>query len=1017
MPTTQTIPIDLNTRGANPVAFTHQGDTARAFAFEVYNNGEEFDLTGYTAQIGAILPADRGYTVIAGNDMATGSISENTITATLPAAYTAKAGHGILTIILTGSGGTLRPINIDLRIQKSADSDEVIEGASDFPEGLEEIAESVFQEYLSTYLPPVAPSSSAAANKAADAKLTGEALDDLKSDLGTVTGNAVIDMEEGYIETASSPVDITDVKPSGYYTWRHAVLSCTEGDKFTVSSISGSTPRAWAFLDSSNNVLTSADASAMCKNLLIEAPQNASKLVINDRSTDGRKSYYGELIVDKVLNINRFDCTNILKNGYTGTTGTKIGAFHESANYKTCVLRVTKGDSIYLKGAATDSARTWAFADKDKVITRRAETGTINGVTLTVANGECYFVYNDSATSNPPTTLIVTVNNRFATIQDIAESIDGNTSAIVSTTARVERLENRTASASVKNNLTTDGLDNLTPFNVLVYKNGVEASTNYGVAESRYVLDLGDFDKCHVRFKYRDTVFRPYNGSNIFVPIASLGKNNALNIKELYQSYSYQQGLIYRAGGHYPANKDNGTTLSLSPALKNPINGEIAVIISYNGSAEITSETSIDAVFSSNSVAFSVNGTTIGSVAVNASDTIQAFANSVNNLNGFTCEVVNGNGTVNDLLLLDGDTTVSFITTASRNDMTVYGTRPIAVPFKINKQWHLCEFIVNKTAQEAFVSYDGLTARVGFSSAQQLTDGVLVVGGDYTTESSVEIRNLEVDIGTYADCELINGHITNASTADTRQLISNKNPRLLIFEGHGIFVGSEAEAYQAYQASGSNMSDAGMAVSTERLNIVFNELKSRGYKFVTMKDIIMWKKGLKDLPKRSYTMIFDDYRIENFIDYDKRKPFVKNGATPTLAMVSDLHELSETATINGQSYTISEALDIINRNGWYMCSHTKGHTNISQYTISELLVLLKESVLSCDNHKMHGDVLVYPFGGIDTASLKAVMYSDFALGISIVEEYYNCRATSDYRLTRTELGTRASLDSVLSPFI
>lgn len=186
----QTIIVDISTRGANPVAYTHQGDTGRTFFAEIYENGEAFAVAGYTIKVGAILPADRGYTVIAGNDMVTATKTNdnttNKIYFTLSNKYSLKAGNGILTLIFTSNTGTpstIRPINIDLRIQKSADADDTIAGASDFPEGLEAIAEEVFQEYLSTYLPPVAPSASAAANKAADAKLTGEALDDLKSDL------------------------------------------------------------------------------------------------------------------------------------------------------------------------------------------------------------------------------------------------------------------------------------------------------------------------------------------------------------------------------------------------------------------------------------------------------------------------------------------------------------------------------------------------------------------------------------------------------------------------------------------------------------------------------------------------------------------------------------------------------------------------------------------------------------------------------------------------------------------
>ena len=185
----QTINVDISTRGAPPVAYTHQGDTDRTFLVNVFENGAAFGVAGFTVKVAAILPSDNGYTVITGADMVSATKTNtgtNQLMFTPSAQYTARSGRGILTLIMTtntGTPATIRPINIDFRIQKSADGDNVIAGASDFPEGLEEIAESVFQEYLSTYLPPVAPSSSAAANKAADAKLTGEALDDLKSEL------------------------------------------------------------------------------------------------------------------------------------------------------------------------------------------------------------------------------------------------------------------------------------------------------------------------------------------------------------------------------------------------------------------------------------------------------------------------------------------------------------------------------------------------------------------------------------------------------------------------------------------------------------------------------------------------------------------------------------------------------------------------------------------------------------------------------------------------------------------
>ena len=143
MAVVQTIVVDMSTRGANPVAYTHQNDEWRTFHFEMYNNGEAVDMTGWSCKVGAILPSnDGGYRVIAGNQMDIASINGNTVSATLGPPYTSKAGNGVLTLIFTtDTGHTIRPINIDFRIQESADGPDVIARASDFPATLEEIVD------------------------------------------------------------------------------------------------------------------------------------------------------------------------------------------------------------------------------------------------------------------------------------------------------------------------------------------------------------------------------------------------------------------------------------------------------------------------------------------------------------------------------------------------------------------------------------------------------------------------------------------------------------------------------------------------------------------------------------------------------------------------------------------------------------------------------------------------------------------------------------------------------------
>ena len=154
--TTQTIPIELNTRGSCPTAFVHQNDTNRSLVFALYNNGEAYTPpSGTTCKVAAILPGEGGYRVIAGSSMVSASISGDKITFTPTEPYTRKSGNGVITLILTTSSATLRPINVNFVIQQSGDGADVIAGASDFPATLYSYAEEILEtmtSYVTTAL-------------------------------------------------------------------------------------------------------------------------------------------------------------------------------------------------------------------------------------------------------------------------------------------------------------------------------------------------------------------------------------------------------------------------------------------------------------------------------------------------------------------------------------------------------------------------------------------------------------------------------------------------------------------------------------------------------------------------------------------------------------------------------------------------------------------------------------------------------------------------------------------------
>jgi peptidoglycan/xylan/chitin deacetylase (PgdA/CDA1 family) len=357
------------------------------------------------------------------------------------------------------------------------------------------------------------------------------------------------------------------------------------------------------------------------------------------------------------------------------------------------------------------------------------------------------------------------------------------------------------------------------------------------------------------------------------------------------------------------------------------------------------------------------------------------------------------------------------IETVTRNNVVYYGSLLISIPYKVDNAWHTCEFVVDKTQQVAFASYDGLTRRVNFSEAKALTDGILIIGGNYSQASNISVKDLEIDINHMGDCEILYGKNSSSNTDPVYQLISKHNPRLMIFEGHGITAMSETEAQAAYVESGSDTSEEAMQASIDRLNIIFGKLKERGYTPVSLSEIVSWKKGKMELPKRCYACIFDDYRIENYIDYKKRIPFATYGVKAGLAIISDMKLLTDEVVINDKTYTVKDALQMIELAGWYPCSHTKNHRYINNYTVQENRNLFKEDVLSADDHFVYSNVIVYPYGAVNVKTRPAFSESGFQLGITIVADRYNCKGTANYLLSRTELGTRASINSVLEPFI
>lgn len=138
---------------------------------------------------------------------------------------------------------------------------------------------------------------------AADAKAAGDAVAelngrledkaaDLKSQIGDVSESLnyiPLQYANGYIRTNAATIDINSVV--GDAGWTHTVCDCEENDQFTINGNGGGAPLLWAFIDSSGNRLTRSVAAANATDLVIVAPEDAVKLIVN--TNDNRISYKG----------------------------------------------------------------------------------------------------------------------------------------------------------------------------------------------------------------------------------------------------------------------------------------------------------------------------------------------------------------------------------------------------------------------------------------------------------------------------------------------------------------------------------------------------------------------------------------------------------------------------------------------------------------------------------------------------------------------------------------------------
>lgn len=315
---------------------------------------------------------------------------------------------------------------------------------------------------------------------------------------------------------------------------------------------------------------------------------------------------------------------------------------------------------------------------------------------------------------------------------------------------------------------------------------------------------------------------------------------------------------------------------------------------------------------------------------------------------------------------------------------------PFFVPYAIDNKWHQVEIV----QQNGYIYYnvDGCQCEVKSSI------GVypLELGG----ECDITFKDIEISTDSVLDAEICN-----------MDIVSSVSPSLVIFEGHGMFdMPSELLDNSNY------VSQQGMGTSCDRLNVIFRYMLSKGYVPISFNDVCDYFNNGKILSKRCFTICCDDYRWDNCLNIKNRRAFTEFGVHPALAII---YSNNQDITFNGEIISKKEAAEICLRNNFDLLSHID-HSRMTSINPSILLDKIISYVQNCDKILVDGMIIVYPYGSTNNYIMDCFKWLGVRLGVGTEGTsniYNNPLSVNKYNLTRIDVGSRTSMESIISKIL
>lgn len=254
----------------------------------------------------------------------------------------------------------------------------------------------------------------------------------------------------GYYDLSGETVDIDTVTSES--SMISIALECLPGDIFSVSGKGGNNGRLWGFADASYHIISRESAVVTATDKLLVAPDTAAYIIVNEaRATEPRGLWkyaeksilqldefktetaadFGETNIKIEENKNKISA--LLSENYSeqiegippwesgkiiDTSGTTISDSVSGPGMMCLKINCVEGDIFKVSGRGGNTARLWAFVDKNNnVLSPKADANVTNEELFIIAPANAYYLVVNVQASYTPRGVWKIRKDKYATTE------------------------------------------------------------------------------------------------------------------------------------------------------------------------------------------------------------------------------------------------------------------------------------------------------------------------------------------------------------------------------------------------------------------------------------------------------------------------------------------------------------------------------------------------------------------------------------------------------------------------